>query len=279
MAVKTGFVTTTISGAVLLGIGAAMAQAAAPCDPRLVPSDLTPAYGPGDTDESICYGYYESTVSSPSMELLGFSTGGSFLDTHDLDCLVVTGDQGHLDDHPSKCLMLMPASAPLETHPLRIRGVPKARMTYYQLDAVLTDANEVVEWPGDARAGNGIAAGQLGFFGWFSSKHTVPRYFWPVELVSRSDPELQSTAEILIRSDRRLVTLVWRLRCAGDDAADSPYTEVPDPGQLGRITSFRIPQYQQRVSACSGNGLLELIAQERDRDHAVRASFEIGVPD
>lgn len=276
---STGFVTTTLFCAVLVNVGAAAAQAAAPCDPRLVPSELTPAYGARDTDESVCYGYYESTVSSPSLELLGFSTGGSFLDTEGLNCLVVVGEEGRLHDHSSECLVMTAGSAPIETHPLRIRGVPKARMTYYQLDAVLNGANDVIEWPGDGRSRNGIAAGELGFFGWFPSEHTVPRYFWPVELVGRSDPELLSTAEILIRSDRRLVALVWRLRCAGDDMADSPYTEVPDPGLFGRVTSFRIPQYQERVAACSGNGLLELIAQERDRDYGLRASFEIGVPD
>jgi hypothetical protein len=172
------------------------------CDERLRPE---PRSGFGYTirePDVRCEGLYESSVRAPGLEVVSFLYERPRFDPSEHDSVQV----------------IAPEISELVTEPVRVRAVALPLKTYYRMDAVLPDEGPLI-WPvRDVLGPAGLAAEQIGVFGWSGSE--IDKVFVPVRLVAADDlaPEAEPggqrppAPELLVRLANDAEKVLWRYK-------------------------------------------------------------------
>jgi len=260
----------------LAGPAASQEQRTPVCDPTLEPSDLQPSYGADADTRGICYGFYRSTVSAPSLQLLSFTANGSLFRTPNSDCVVLSAQAAEGAADEEDCLRLSVASSRIPDHDIRVRGIPRSISLYYRIDARITPQTASIRWPPRGHHEEELTIADLGFFAWFPSDHPFPQYVWPVRIESAPISDREDSAEILLRPSEQLESFFWRWSCTDDELTDVSWHELPLPPSPGEPLQLLIPEYSRRISACSGSAIIEIRAKPRYDDFPIHEKVLIG---
>jgi hypothetical protein len=172
------------------------------CDERLRPESQS-GFGYTIREPDVrCEGLYESSVRAPGLEVVSFLYERPRFDPAEHDSVQV----------------IAPEVPELVTEPVRVRAVALPLKTYYRMDAVLPDEGSLI-WPvRDVLGPAGLAAEQIGVFGWSGSE--IDKVFVPVRLVAADSlaPEAEAgigrplAPELLVRLANDAEKVLWRYK-------------------------------------------------------------------
>lgn len=207
------------------------------CDERLRPESLS-GFGYAIREPDVrCEGLYESSVRAPGLEVVSFLYERPRFDPAEHEGVQV----------------IAPEISGLVTGPLRVRAVALPLKTYYRMDAVLPAEGSLI-WPvKDVLAPAGLAAEQIGVFGWSGSE--IDKVFVPVRLAAADDlvpagpepggarapaPELRvrlanDAEKVLWRYKEAEKTSDWMAAAQGEVAAGRTIGLALPPGPAMRL--------------------------------------------